>query len=363
MNLKELLSAMVSLNASDLHIHLNMPPSVRIRGDLHPMEGYPPISDENIQSFLNEFFRPGMAERFAANEEIDTSFGVAGVGRFRINIYRQRGTIAIAIRRVGLNIPNFEELCLPPAVEYLTQFTRGLVLVTGMTGTGKSTTLASMIGHINATRRCHIVTLEDPIEYLHHNKSSIVSQREIGQDTINFSSALRSVLRQDPDVILIGELRDADTIKVALSAAETGHLVLSTLHTTNAAQTIERILEYFNPDMRPIIRQQLATHLRGVVSQLLLPRLDTATMIPAVEVMLMNPLINKKILEAKYGVIKSIMHHSTNEGMQTFDQHLVALYNAGLVSFDAARAQSSNPDSFHLFCRGFFPDIIQDMEG
>lgn len=360
--LTDILTAAAQLGASDIHFHIGMPPVVRIHGDMTPMEGFANLNGDALKALAEEIFRPGMAETFAKGEEIDTSYSVPGVGRFRANIFRQRGTIGVVMRRISNYVPEIEELNLPPGVDYLTRFHRGLVLVTGMTGSGKSTTLAAMIGRINKTRRCHIVTLEDPIEYLHHDQMSIVTQREIGQDSIDFAHALRSVLRQDPDVILIGEMRDAETIQVALTAAETGHLVFSTLHTTNAAQTIERVLEYFQPEMRPVIRQQLAFHLRGVISQRLLTRLDGAGMIPAIELMLMNPLIHKRIVEGKIGGLKSIMHHASNEGMQTFDQHLVALYNSQVVSYEEAQAQSSNPDSFHMFCQGFFSDITSGME-
>jgi twitching motility protein PilT len=361
--LNEILTAVAAANASDLHLHVGMPPMVRVRGDLMPLEGCEVMKPDAVRALAEEIFRPGHADRFAAGEEIDTSYGLAGVGRFRANIFRQRGSVGIVMRRISNTIPQIEELNLPPAVDYLTRYHRGLVLVTGMTGSGKSTTLAAMIGRINQTRRCHIVTLEDPIEYLHHDHNSIVTQREIGQDSVDFAHALRAVLRQDPDVILIGEMRDAETIKIALTAAETGHLVFSTLHTTTAAQTVERILEYFQPEMRPVVRQQLAFHCRGVISQRLLPRLDGHGMLPAVEIMLFNPVIQKKIIEGKVGILKSVMHHAANEGMQTFDQHLVQMYNAQLVPYEAAAAQSSNPEAFHLFCQGFFSDIVSGMEG
>lgn len=360
--LNEILTAAATLGGSDIHLHIGMPPVVRINGALAPMEHFSTLTSDLLRSLAEEIFRAGHSEQFAAGEEIDTSYSLAGVGRFRANIFRQRGTVGIVMRRISNRVPEIEELNLPAGVEYLTRHHRGLVLVTGMTGSGKSTTLAAMLGRINQTRRCHIVTLEDPIEYLHHDHSSIITQREIGQDSLDFTHALRAVLRQDPDVILIGEMRDAETIKIALTAAETGHLVLSTLHTTNAPQTIERVLEYFQPEMRPVIRQQLAFHLRGVISQRLLPRLDGAGMIPAIELMLMNPVVQKKVIEGKISGIKSVMHHATNEGMQTFDQHLVSLYNSQLVSYEEAQAQSSNPDAFHMFCQGFFSDIVSGME-
>jgi twitching motility protein PilT len=227
-----------------------------------------------------------------------------------------------------------------------------------MTGSGKSTTLAAMINRINESRRSHIITLEDPIEYLHHDKASIVTQREIGQDTLDFGRGLRSSLRQDPDVILIGEMRDAETIQAAITAAETGHLVLSTLHTTTAPQTVDRVLEFFADEVKHIIRLQLSEHLRGVVTQRLMPRIDGQGMLAALEIMTMSPIVRKMIIENKLGMLKSVIHQSTNSGMQTFDQHLVALYNAGLVDFEVARSASSNVDNFHLFCQGFFSDIV-----
>ncbi|MEK8024016.1 MAG: PilT/PilU family type 4a pilus ATPase [Candidatus Hydrogenedentota bacterium] len=361
--LDDILNSAAALGASDIHFHIGVQPVVRLHGDLTPMENFPALSPDHLKELAAAIFRPGQATAFDRGEEIDTSYSLAGVGRFRCNIFKQRGTIGIVMRRISNHIPTIDELNLPAGVEYLTRYQRGLVLVTGMTGSGKSTTLAAMIGRINSTRRCHIVTLEDPIEYLHHDNISIVTQREIGQDSMDFARALRSVLRQDPDVILIGEMRDAETIKIALTAAETGHLVLSTLHTTTAPQSIERMLEYFQPEMRPVIRQQMAFHLRGIVSQRLLTRLDGHGMIPAVEIMLMNPVVQKKVIEGKIGILKSVIHQASNEGMQTFDQHLVALYNAQLVSYEEAQSQCSNPDSFPLYCQGFFSDIVSGMEG
>lgn len=363
MDLNTLLGQVAAAGASDLHLHVGSPPTVRIRGDLAPLPDAPVLTALMLSEFATAIFRPGQAERFQDGDEIDTSYSVPGVGRFRANIFRQRGTTGIVLRRINANVPTLEELNLPPALDWLCRQPRGLVLVTGMTGSGKSTTLASMIDRINRTRRCHIVTLEDPIEYLHHDHLGLVTQREIGQDSKDFASALRSVLRQDPDVILIGEMRDAETIKIAISAAETGHLVLSTLHTTTAPQTFERLLEYFPPDMRPVVRQQLAFHLKGIVTQRLLPRIDVAGMIPAVELLLMNPIVQKKVIEGKLGLLKSIMHQAANEGMQTFDQHLVALYQAQVVGYEDAASQCSNPDSFQLFCQGFYPDIVSVMEG
>ena len=359
--LEDILRATAEANASDLHLHVGVPPMVRIAGKLVSLTQFEVMKPASLLEMAESIFRPGQKERFEEGEEIDTSLGIAGLGRFRCNIFKQRSSVGLVLRRVATSIPSFDELGLPPTIEYLTRFHDGLVLVTGITGSGKSTTLAAMIDKINIDRSCHIVTLEDPIEFLHNDKNSIVTQREIGQDTLNFGNGLRSVLRQDPDVILIGEMRDPETIQAAITAAETGHLVLSTLHTTNAPQTIDRILEYFNDEMRHIVRQQLSEHIRGVVSQRLIPKIDGTGMIPAVEVMLMNPLVKKMILEDKLGSLKSVIHAAANEGMQTFDLHLVALYNAGLVKFEDAAVKSSNPENFHLFCQGFFSDIIQGI--
>lgn len=359
--LNDILKSAAEKGASDIHLHVKSPPMLRVSGELYPMEDCEPLSSDQLKEMAYQIFRPEHQEKFEAGFEIDTSYSVSDVGRFRVNVFRQRGVVGLVLRKVNAVIPSFEELNLPPAIEYLTRWRDGLILVTGMTGSGKSTTLAAMIDHINSTRRCHIVTLEDPIEYLHHDKNSIVSQREIGQDSPDFKSALRSSLRQDPDIILVGEMRDAETVQAAVTAAETGHLVLSTLHTTNAPQTIERILEFFQGDMRHVITQQLAAHLRGVISQRLCARLDGQGMIPAVEVMLFNPLVKKMILENKLGNLKSVIHSGANEGMQTFDQHLVNLYNSELISFEEGQAKCSNPDAFHMYCQGFFSDIVQGI--
>ncbi|RMH55491.1 MAG: PilT/PilU family type 4a pilus ATPase [Candidatus Hydrogenedentota bacterium] len=359
--LRSILETAAQLQASDIHFHVGSPPIVRIAGELRTLENFEKLTPDKISAMALEVIRPNQRQEFEEGEEIDTSFPVPGVGRFRVNVFRQRGTNGMVLRRVNTTILGYQELGLPPAVEYLTRFHTGLILVVGMTGSGKSTTLAAMIDIINENRRCHIVTLEDPIEYLYHDKNSIVTQREIGQDTKDFAKALRSAMRQDPDVILIGEMRDEETIRSAITAAETGHLVMSTLHTTTAPQTVKRILEYFSEEQQTVIRQQLAFHLRGVIAQRLVPRLDGTGMLPAVEVMLMNALVRKMIVEDKIGLLKSVIHAAANEGMQTFDQHLVSLYNAGLISFEAGQAACSNPDSFGMFCQGFFPDIIQGI--
>lgn len=355
-----LLRAAAERGASDLHLHIGSPPMVRT-AELEVLDGFAKITPDYLAGLAEWIMNEKERARFEEGEEVDTSIGVAGVGRFRANIYRQRGSIGIVLRRIENRIPSFEELCLPPVVEYLTRFERGLVLVTGTTGSGKSTTLAAMVDYINEHKRVHIVTIEDPIEYLHRNKQGIVTQREIGKDTKDFAHALRAVMRQDPDVILIGEMRDAETIQAALTAAETGHLVFSTLHTATAPQTVERILEYFPGALRPVIQKQLALFLIGVVSQRLLSRADGSGLIPAVEVMLNNPIVRKCLLQGKVENLKSVIHHSNNEGMQTFDQHLVQLYNSGLVSFEEAAAASSNMDNFHLMCRGFFGDVSAGM--
>lgn len=359
--LEEILQQAMQQRASDVHLHIGSPPMLRLHGELVTPPGFAVLTPDDLKNAADRILRPEQKERFASGEEIDTSFSVPHVGRFRTNVFRQRGSLGIVLRRVNSEIPTVTDLNLPPAVASLTRFHAGLVLVTGVTGSGKSSTLASIIDLLNEERCAHIVTIEDPIEYLYQNKRSIITQREIGQDTLDFAHALKAVLRQDPDVILIGEMRDAETIKAAITAAETGHLVLSTLHTTTAPQTIERILEYFSEDMRPVLRQQIAFHLRAVISQRLVPRLDGQGMLPAVELLFMNPLVRKLILESKMGLIKSIIHNAGNEGMQTFDQHLVALYNAGLVSYEEAQIASSNPDAFHMFCQGFFSDIVQGI--
>ena len=293
-------------------------------------------------------------ERFREINEVDLAYGVPGLGRFRVNVFQQRGTMGVVLRSIPVKIKTIPELNLPTVLEKVASEPRGLILVTGTTGSGKSTTLASMIDHVNSNRTCHIITIEDPIEFLHRDKKSIINQREIGFDTANFAVALKSALRQDPDVILVGEMRDFETIETALTAAETGHLVLSTLHTVDATETITRIISVFPPYQQQQIRFQLAGILKGIVSQRLVPRADGKGRVPAVEVLISTAMIRECISDKDKTkeIHDAIAKGFTVHGMQTFDQSLMFLYRRGLITYDEALRQSSNPDDFALRVKG-----------
>ncbi|QIB26475.1 type IV pilus twitching motility protein PilT [Caloranaerobacter azorensis] len=335
MNIYELLKKTIELGASDLHITVGYPPVMRINGELikHGEETLTP--EENID-LVKQILDEDKFKQLEINGEIDTSYSIAGLGRFRVNIYKQRGTYGMAIRAVSLRIPTIEELGLPEIVRELSRKQRGLILVTGPTGSGKSTTLASMIDCINKERSCHILTLEDPIEYLHKHNKSIINQREIGSDSRNFASALRAALRQDPDVILVGEMRDLETISIAITAAETGHLVLSTLHTIGAAKTIDRIIDVFPPHQQQQIKIQLSTVLEGIISQQLLPRADTQGRVLALEIMIATPAIRNLIREGKTYQIQTAIQTGMKFGMQTMDNSLINLFKQGLISRNTA---------------------------
>lgn len=333
MNLAELLTKTVEMKASDLHITVGFPPVMRINGELvkyNDINLTPKDNYELVRQMLND-------EQFRVLEEkgeIDLSYSEGGLGRFRVNVYKQRGTYGMAIRTVALRIPKLEELGLPSLIKGLSKKQRGLILVTGPTGSGKSTTLASIIDCINNERSCHILTLEDPIEYLHKHNKSIVNQREIGTDTNSFANSLRAALRQDPDVILVGEMRDLETISTAITAAETGHLVLSTLHTIGAAKTIDRIIDVFPPHQQPQIKIQLSNVLEGVISQQLLPKADGSGRAVALEIMVATSAIRNLIREGKTHQIQTAIQTGTKYGMVTMDNSLLELYRKGSINRD-----------------------------
>ncbi len=350
-----ILRAAVACNASDVHIKVNDPPIVRVDGQLYPLKDFPRQDAAMLREMAESIMGKLERERYADFHEVDFAYGLAEVGRFRVNVYQQRGTPVMVLRSIPYDILSFDDLNLPPVIEQLTRdTTRGLILVTGTTGCGKSTTLASMIDYINRTRSVNIITIEDPIEYLHRDRRSIISQREVGFDTNSFSMALRSALRQDPDVILVGEMRDLETIEIALTAAETGHLVLSTLHTVDALETINRIVSVFPPFQQNQVRLQLSGILKGVISQRLIPRKDGAGRVPAAEVMVSTARIRECIAEkAKTVEIRdAIIGGYTIYGMQSFDQSLYGLLTKGLITYDEALRQSSNPDDFELKVKG-----------
>ncbi len=349
--LENLLGDMVERNASDLFIKAGSRPAMRIDGTIR-ITDYPETSVEECEQKAEEMMTPNQWERFKEHAEMDLALGIRGIGRFRVNIFRQRGSIAMVFRHVSSSTMTFEDLHLPPVVRELSEKHRGLVLVTGTTGSGKSTTLAAMINHINETRKCHIVTIEDPIEFLHQDKQSIVNQREIGFDTMSFSEALKHVLRQSPDVILIGEMRDLETIQTAINAAETGHLVFSTLHTIDAVQTVERIINYFPAYLHPQIRMELSLCLQGVISMRLLPHASGKGRVPAIEVMVGTPLIRKLLHEGKTLELPQYIEQGAHVGMQTFNQALLDLYRRKMIRMEDALAYATSPDEFRLMAEG-----------
>lgn len=354
MEINDLLKIAVTQNASDLHIKVGSPPILRVAGELTPLVSESRITQQDAMKIAFTVMSPGQREVFKKKNEIDLAYSVPGLGRFRCNIFLQRGTIGMVFRIIPIRIPNFEELNLPGVLKKIAMEERGLVIVTGTTGSGKSTTLAAMIDFINSNRTCNIVTIEDPIEYLHRDKKSIVNQREIGSDTESFGKALRSALRQDPDVILVGEMRDFETIQTALVAAETGHLVFSTLHTIDATETVNRIIAVFPPYQHKQVRIQLAAVIKGIISMRLIPRADGKGRVPAVEVLVATATVRDCITDPdKTKLIPDVIAQGKiHYGMQTFDQSLFDLYKSGLVTYEEAMRRATNPDDFALKVKG-----------
>jgi len=354
MHVNDLLKTAVEAGASDLHCKVGSFPMMRVRGSLMPASEEKRLDHEDMLAMAAAVLPTAHRERFKEHHEVDLAYSVTGLGRFRCNAFQQRGTIGMIFRVIPMRVQTIDQLLLPEVLKKVAAEERGLVLVTGTTGSGKSTTLAAMLDEINATRTAHIMTVEDPIEYLHRDKMSIISQREIGVDTTSFSQALRSALRQDPDVILVGEMRDFETIETALLAAETGHLVFSTLHTVDATETINRIVAVFPPHHQQQIRIQLAGVLKAVVSQRLIPRADGAGRAPAVEVMITTSYIKDAILDKdKTKLIPSAIAQGTSQyGMQTFDQSIYRLYEKGIITAEEALRWASNVDEFKLRMAG-----------
>lgn len=350
----DLLRMTISFGASDLHLRAGSTPVIRVNGELRPLAGVQKLNQEETLEMAFSMMSNRQKQHFKEVFEVDIGYGVPGLGRFRVNIFQQRNSIGIVARVISDTVKTFNDLGLPPVLNSISEVMRGLILVTGTTGSGKSTTLSAMVDHINETRNCHIVTIEDPIEFLHKDKQSFITQREVDVDTRSFAEALRGSLRQDPDVILVGEMRDLETIETALVAAETGHLVLSTLHTLDAQETLTRIISAFPPFQQKAIRIQLAGLLKAVVSQRLMKSADNSTRVPAVEVLISTPLIRDYILhEEKTNSIRDAIAAGTSQyGMQTFDQSLFYLYQSGLVSLDEALRGSTNPDEFRLRLAG-----------
>ena len=352
--LDRVLQAARHLGASDVHLKAGLPPVFRIRGDLRTVRDVPPMSREVIQAFALDMMNDRQRDTFETTYDVDLAYATADGVRYRVNVFQQRGNLGLVMRLIPPDVPPFEKLNLPKAVLDLTENERGLVLITGITGSGKSTTLAAMVDAINARRACHIVTIEDPIEYAFRDRRSVVNQREIGFDTLSFAKALRAALRQDPDVILVGEMRDLETVEIAMLAAETGHLVLSTLHTLDAVETVNRIVSVFPPHQQEQARLQLAGVLKGVVSQRLVPRADGKGMIPAVEILVNTTRVHDLIVDPKRTreIHDAIMNGRDPYGMISFDQSLMELVQRKLVTYDEALSQATNPDDFALRYRG-----------
>lgn len=350
MLIEELLELTVNLGASDLHISSDLPPIVRIDGKLIRTE-HPPLTPDDVESLVFPMLSNEQRRTLEQTWELDLSYGIHGLGRFRVNVYKDKGTYAAAFRTINSIIPNFESLGLSTIVKRITEKPRGLILVTGPTGSGKSTTLASMIDYINENRAEHILIIEDPIEFVHHSKKSVVHQRELGQDTRSFANALKSALREDPDIILVGEMRDLETISLALTAAETGHLVMGTLHTASASQTVDRIIDVFPEAQQQQIRIQLSSSLIGVFSQTLLPKLDDDGVtkkgrVMAQEIMIVNSAIANLIREGKTAQIYSAIQTGSQYGMQTLETALKELYMRANITLDDALSKSQRPDEF-----------------
>jgi len=353
--LTEIIQECVTKEATDLHLKVGKPPILRISNDLI-FTGFPPLIQEDLQQYLDEITTPKQREKLENDKELDFSCGFKGLGRFRINVYFQRGTNGIALRRIRGQIPSFEELDLPPVLAKIASLDSGLVLVAGPTSSGKSTTIASMVDYINQTQQVHVITVEDPIEYLFSDKKSVINQREVGVDTNSFHSALKYVMREDPDIIVIGEMRDTETFEAALTASETGHLVLSTVHALDTISIITRILDFFPSNLHEQIRKQLAYHIKASICQKLLPRSDRIGLIPAVEVMVVTPTIIKLIQEDRILKIPAGMRAEKNLGMQTFNDALIKLLNDKKLTEAVAFAASPNPDALRMNLQGIFLD-------
>ena len=343
MDIDTLLREMVGKKASDLHLRVASPPMLRIDGKLTPIPNYPAFTVKDSESILNSIASPENRKKFESDLELDIAYSASGVGRFRVNVLKQRGTLAFAIRLVPFVIPTIDKLNLPSIFKDLILKPRGLIVVTGPAGAGKSTTMAAMIDYLNETESRNIITIEDPIEYLHRNKKSIIAQRDLGEDTRSFDLALMHTLRQDPDVIYIGEMRDLTTISIAIRAAETGHLVLATLHTTDASQTIDRMIDVFPSNQQGQIRTQLSQVLEAIVTQCLLPRIEGQGRVAAFEILVATPAVRNLIRQGKSHELPNVMHLSSKDGMQTLDQSLAKLVKNQQVSSEVAMLKSSNP--------------------
>ena len=349
MQLNDLMQLAIKEKASDLHLTVGLQPLLRIFGELMPVTSAEKLNSTTIQELILPILDENRRRVLSAAGQVDFSYGLAGLGRFRVNVYRQRGALSAAMRTIPTSIPTFDFLGLPEIAKNLAEKSWGLVLITGPTGSGKTTTLASLIDHINSTRNCHIITLEDPIEYLHMHKKAMINQREVGTDTDCFANALRAALREDPDVILVGEMRDFETIQIAITAAETGHLVFATLHTNDTVQTVDRIIDVFPPNQQQQVRTQLALVINGIISQQLLPRVDMPGRVLATEVMIANSAIRSLIREGKSHQIRTSIQTGGKYGMYTLDAKLRQLYEQRLVSFQEALLRAIDQEEFRKY--------------
>lgn len=363
MDVFHLLREMKTRTASDLYLKVGLVPNYRIDGTLIPLDDEPSVTDEDMKGVVERLLNDFQSRHFTERPDLDIGYSLPDGTRFRINLFRQQGHIGIVARHVRDEDLSFEGLNLPPVIQEFAELPRGLVLLTGATGSGKSTTLAAMIQHINHTFHKHIMTVEDPIEFMYVDDLCVINQREIGFDTHNFSDALRHVVRQSPDVILIGEMRDNDTMMTAISAAETGHLVLSTLHTSDVSHTLDRIINYFPDHLKPQVRQELALSLQGIVCMRLLPRMDKRGRIPAFEILRATPSVRKALQEGQIGKLKELMQTGREWGMCTFNQHMVELFQKKKVSYDVALAASSSPEEFKLNAQGMYTGTASIQPG
>lgn len=367
MKIADLIKIAIENDASDLHLKEGNFPTIRVHGALRPLTRFPRLTDEATRALVDQIANDYQKDVLQKELDMDLSCSLEGFGRFRGSIYNQRGSLAIALRIIPLEIKTIKQLLLPEILESLSLSKRGLILVTGATGSGKSTTLSAMISHINRNSSAHIITIEDPIEYLHRDHKCMISQREVGLDVKSFARGLRAALREDPDVILVGEMRDRETIETAILAAETGHLVLSTLHTVDAPETLNRIIAVFPPHHQKQLRLQLASIIKAVISMRLIPKKDGDGRVPAVEVMINTPYISECIQDRERTLLikEAIEKGASQYGMQTFDQSILKLFKAGLISFEQGLAYSSSPDDFKLRAMGVRTSIdvaLEDME-
>ncbi len=361
-DLLEMLKSMIKQEASDAHFKVGRSPVFRIKKELIS-SSFPVLTNKDIEKIAYFMMRERHRKEFEKSNEIDFSYQLPEIGRFRVNVFRQRGDVGIVMRIVKNKVPSFEDLMIPHVFKKIAMYERGIVLITGASSQGKSTTLASIIDYINTKKKCHIITIEDPIEYIHEDKQALINQREVGLDTESFNLALRYVIRQDPDVILIGEMRDAETFKTALSASETGHLVFATLHASDTSQVVDRILDFFPVSQHNMIRMQLSFNLRAVTCQRLMPRIDGEGVAPAVEVMLVNPTIEKLLRDNRTDRLGNTLQSFSQQGMITFNQSLVNLVKSKIISLETALAASGNPEALKMNLKGIYLDEERKILG